>query len=71
MMFNLTPAALAVVPKPKVLRHRSLEVEIYKPTVEAPQTVQRTQVTASDPFAELLKKKTEWIKSATVENSSE
>ena len=49
-MFNLTPAALAIVPKPRVSRHRSLEVSITKPTAEAPKSVQESHAKASDSF---------------------
>ena len=62
--------ALDVLPKRRVLKHRSLEVSISKPATAAHQQVQQ-KTTASDPFAEIYKKKVEWVESATVEKSSE
>ena len=35
-LFNLTPTALDVLPKPRVSKHRSLEVSISKSAIEAP-----------------------------------
>ena len=66
-LFNLTPAALAIPPKPRVSKHRSLEVSNTKPIAEAPKAVQTSQAKTSDPFEELLKMKKDWIASPTIE----
>ena len=54
-LFNLTSDALAILPKPRVSKHRSPGVSITKPIAEAPKAVQTSQAKTSDPFEELLK----------------